>query len=185
MAIRPNKPVRGFAALGTAAPVDGVVLAADSVAVPEGAAAEADLEAGDLADAEVEDLTLLTALARVLAIALVVSAVPLAVVGVGEGVATAKYTPIVSLIFPPKNKKKKKRIPLTTPHIPHKCKSPLAQTSSPASQITLPALSPRRGYQDGGVAVPLVASQAGGLGEEGARAAGGPEDAVGTVAALR
>jgi hypothetical protein len=185
MAIRPNKPVRGFAALGTAAPVDGVVLAADSVAVPEGAAAEADLEAGDLADAEVEDLALLTALARVLAIALVVSAVPLAVVGVGEGVATAKYTPIVSLIFPPKNKEKKKRIPLTTPHIPHKCKSPLAQTSSPASQITLPALSPRRGYQDGGVAVPLVASQAGGLGEEGARAAGGPEDAVGTVAALR
>jgi hypothetical protein len=116
MAIRPNKPVRGFAALGTAAPVDGVVLAADSVAVPEGAAAEADLEAGDLADAEVEDLALLTALARVLAIALVVSAVPLAVVGVGEGVATAKYTPIVSLISPQKQREKKKN---STHHPPH------------------------------------------------------------------
>jgi hypothetical protein len=77
MAIRPNKPARGFAALGTAAPVDGVVLAfpADSVAVPEGAAASA-----DWADAEGEDVALLGALTRVLALALalVVSLVPLA-----------------------------------------------------------------------------------------------------------
>lgn len=82
-------------------------------------------------------------------------------------------------------RKLKKKDSLTLPPIPHDRKRRLAQTSRPAPQIALAALRPRRGHKHRGVAVPLVAPQTSRLREEGARAALGPEDAVGAGAALR
>jgi hypothetical protein len=89
MASRPTAPVRGFAAFATAAPVDGVSLVEDSVAVPE-ASAEAERDAEDLADAEAEDLVPLAALVRVLEMALAL-ALALSSLAVAVGVAIATH----------------------------------------------------------------------------------------------
>lgn len=83
-----------MALLATAAPVDGVVLAADSVAEPEGAAgverdaegfADTGVEAGE------EERMLLAALTRVLALALALSSLAEAA-AVGVAIATHTHT---------------------------------------------------------------------------------------------
>lgn len=96
MATSPNTPARGAAVFATAAPVDGVVLAADSVAEPEGAAG-VERDAADLvgagAEAGEEERMLLAALTRVLALALALALSALAVAAaVGVAIATHTHT---------------------------------------------------------------------------------------------
>lgn len=96
MATSPNTPARGAAFFATAAPVDGVVLAADSVAEPEGAAG-VERDAADLvgagAEAGEEERMLLAALTRVLALALALALSSLAVAAaVGVAIATHTHT---------------------------------------------------------------------------------------------
>lgn len=173
------------------------MLAADSVAEPEGAAG-VERDAADLvgagAEAGEEERMLLAALTRVLALALALALSSLAVAAaVGVAIATHTHTSAhhrpqththTRAHLSQKIRKKKKKS-LTLPPIPHDRKRRLAQTSRPAPQIALAALRPRRGHKHRGVAVPLVAPQTSRLREEGARAALGPEDAVRARAALR
>mgnify|MGYP004500290279 CR=1 FL=1 len=73
---------------------------------------------------------------------------------------------------------------LTAANISHKSKRILAQTRGPASEIALSAPRAWRRHQHSRVTVPLVATQASRLREQGASRAGRPEDAVRPGAAL-
>lgn len=161
-AARPNTPVKGLAAIATAAPVDGAALVEDCVALPAAREAEAD----ELAEA---DLALLAALT--LALALELAALPLAV-----GVATARH---ISPAFNTSNRS------LTTTNVPHDSKRVLAQTRRPAPQVALPTRRTRRSHQHGCVAKALIAAQASRLREQRSSRAGRPEHAVRPGAALR
>lgn len=112
MAISPNTPARGVALPATAAPVDGVVLAADSAAVLEGAV-EAGRGADDFAD-EVEARMLLAA--GTLAVA-----VSSLAVAVGGAIATHRLRQHSSPSppFPQKKKRRRGRKKRFTHHPPH------------------------------------------------------------------